>query len=326
MQSYGIRTIDTRTSLELRELAIPEPGPNQVLIRVRAAGLNRGELMAGHGQHDKSDTVKAAGHEGAGDVVKLGPAVECLKVGDRVMGRCRGAFSEYSLMETADTMKVPDNLSWEEAAAIPLAFMVVYDMLVVQGRLAAGQWLLVTGVSSGVGVAALQTAKALGARVIGTSGSANKIGRLKDLGLDLGLCTRHADFHDAVMEATQGKGANLVVNAVGGTMFEECIRTLAFEGRLGIVGHVDGVLKSEIDIAALHSKRLTVFGVSSRLRGPAQRLPLVEGFVADILPMFADGRIRPMIDKIYPFDQLEAAKAYMEANLHVGKIVVSVCA
>jgi len=323
MQSYGIKTVGDHMSLELRDLPMPEPGRHQLLIRVRAAGLNRGEFIAGHGLHGTSSAPKAAGNEGAGEVVKVGPGVVRFKVGDRVMGRCLGAFAEYSLMDARETMAVPVNLSWEQAAAIPLAFLVVYDMLVLQGRLAANEWLLVTGISSGVGVAALQTAKALGARVIGTSGSQDKISRLEKYGLDLGLCTRQPDFHDAVMQATNGKGAHLVVNTVGGTMFAECVRSMAYEGRFATVGYVDGVLKSEIDIDALHSKRLTFFGVSNKLRGPEQRIPLIEAFVDQMVPMFADGRIRPVVDKVFPFDQIEAAKKYMEANLHLGKIVVS---
>jgi NADPH:quinone reductase-like Zn-dependent oxidoreductase len=196
-------------------------------------------------------------------------------------------------------------------------------MLVTQGKLLPGEWLLVTGVTSGVGVAALQTAKALGAKVIGTSGSQDKLDRLKALGLDLGLCTRAADFCAAVTKATDGKGVNLVVNTVGGSMFAECVRSMAFEGRLATVGYVDGVLKSEIDIQALHAKRLTLFGVSNKMRSREQRASAVPGFVAGLLPAIAAGRIRPVIDKVYPFDQLEAARAYMESNRHVGKIVLA---
>jgi NADPH:quinone reductase-like Zn-dependent oxidoreductase len=181
---------------------------------------------------------------------------------------------------------------------------------------------LVTGVSSGVGVASLQAAKALGAGVIGTSGSQEKLDRLKPVGLDVGLCTRAADFHDAVMKATDGKGVNLVVNTVGGSVFAECVRSMAFEGRLATVGYVDGVLKSEIDIQALHAKRLTLFGVSNKLRTPEQRAAGVPAFVADLMPAIAGGRIRPVIDRVYPFDQLAEAKAYMESNQHLGKIVL----
>jgi len=221
-------------------------------------------------------------------------------------------------------MWVPARLSWEEAAATPLVFLVVYDMLVAQGHLTSGQWLLVTGVSSGVGVAALQTAKALGARVIGTSGSADKLARLEKLGLDVGIRTRAADFHDAVLKATDGKGVNLVVNNVGGTVFAECIKSLAFEGRLAIVGHMDRTMSATLDLEALHSKRLTVFGVSNRLRNAAQRSETVRAFVKDVRPYLEDGRLRPLVDKVFAFDDLPAAIHFMESDAQVGKIVVRV--
>jgi NADPH:quinone reductase-like Zn-dependent oxidoreductase len=227
-------------------------------------------------------------------------------------------------MDAREALRVPERLTWEEAAATPLTFIVVYDMLIAQGHLAAGQWLLVTAVSSGVGVAALQTGKALGARVIGTSGSAEKVARLEKLGLDLGIRTRAADFHEAVMKATDGKGVNLAVNNVGGSVFGECVRSLAFEGRLAIVGHLDRVLSAPLDIELLHRKRLTVFGVSNRLRTAAQRAETVRGFARDVLPYFEDGRLSPLVDRVYGFDELAAALRFMESDAQVGKIVVRV--
>ena len=322
MKSYWISpNAKGGVDMEPLDVAVPEPGAGQVLVKMRAAGLNRGELIVGHSVK-AGGAAKAAGGEGAGEVAKVGAGVTSVKAGDRVMGRCSGAFAEYALMDAREAIAMPKNLSWEEAASIPLVFCVVHDMLINQGKLQPGEWLLVTGISAGVGVAALQTAKAIGAKVIGTSGSQEKLDKLKPLGLDVGICTRKPDFADAVKKATDGKGANLVVNNVGGSVFAETIRSLAVQGRHATVGYVDHVLKAEIDLEALHTNRLTLFGVSNRLRNAEQRAVTVRGFVADVLPHIAAGRIKPVLDKVYPFAELPAAKARMESNAQVGKIVV----
>ena len=320
MKAYWITPGPTGTGVELRETPTPEPKAGEVLVRVRATSLNRGELLGGK----PGAPAKAGGGECAGEVVKLGEGVTGVAVGDRLMGRCAGGFAELALMDAREAMRMPEAMAWEEAAATPLVFLVVYDMLVAQGHLTSGQWLLVTGVSSGVGVAALQTAKALGARVVGTSGSADKLARLEKLGLDVGIRTRAADFHEAVLKATGGAGVNLVVNNVGGTVFAECLRSLAFQGRLAIVGHMDRTMSATLDLEALHSKRLTVFGVSNRLRTAPQRAETVRGFVKDVLPFLEDGRLRPLVDRVFEFADLPAAVAFMESDAQVGKIVVKV--
>ena len=322
MQSYWMLMTDTDTVLELRDTPQPEPGPGQLLVRVRAASLNRGEFVVGHGLHGKAGSWKQIGGEAAGEVVSLGAGISGWRAGDRVMGRCAGGFSEYAVIDVAEAIAMPPNLSFEAGAAIPLTFLVTFDMLVLQGRLQAREWLLVNGVSSGVGVASLQLGKVLGAKVIGTSGSAAKLGALKPLGLDVPLCTRAADFAPAVMEATGQHGVDLVVNTVGGTVFAEDIRAMAFEGRLATVGYVDGVLNADLDLGALHAKRLTLFGVSNKLRGKAQKAAAVPRFVAEVMPHIASGRIQPQIDRIYEFAQLAEAKARMESGGHVGKIVL----
>ena len=322
MRSYWMRMTDASTELEVRDVAVPEPGAGQLLVRIRAAALNRGEFLAGHGTHGKPGTWKAIGNEGAGEVIAAGAKVTGFGPGDRVMGRCAGAFAEFALMEAAEAMAVPAGLSLEEASAIPLTYLVAFDMLVLQGRLSAGEWLLVNGVSSGVGVASLQLAKVLDARVIGTSGSPDKLAALRPLGLDVALCTRGPDFAAAVMEATRDHGADLVVNGVGGSIFAECLRALAFEGRLATVGFVDHVGHADIDLSALHSKRLTVFGVSNKLRTKEQRAAAVPRFTAEVLPHFASGRMRPQIDRVMDFADLAQAKARMESGAHTGKIVL----
>ena len=314
MKAYVLCSGPDRMRLELREKPQPQPASNQILVRIRAASLNRGELIRGQGLVQPG-TEKPAGMDAAGEVVGTG---------ERVMGRLPGAFAEFGAMDRQDAIPIPATLSWEEAAAVPITFLVVYDMLVQQGGLKAGEWLLVTGVTSGVGVAALQAGKALGASVIGTSGSAGKLEKLKSLGLDVALPTRKGDFRDAVMKATGGKGVNLVVNNVGGTVFPECLRSLAYEGRLATVGYLDGAMKAELDLEALHSKRLKLFGVSNKLRTAPQRAATVEGFKRDFLPLFASGRLKPLVDRVYDFDELAKAKDAMEADAHVGKIVVRV--
>jgi NADPH:quinone reductase-like Zn-dependent oxidoreductase len=313
MRAYYFKSTEKDTQIDLRDAPAPQPAPGQLLVRVRAAGLNRGELLR-HGL-TKPGPAKIGGTEGAGEVEKTGA---------RVMGRLPGSFAEYAVMDAADAIPVPASMSWEEAAAIPITFLVVYDMLVQQGNLKKGEWLLVTGVSAGVGVAALLAAKALGARVIGTSGSEEKLKKLTGLGLDVAIRTRNPDFSGKILEATGGKGADLVVNNVGGSMFAECVKSLGYEGRLATVGYVDGVMTSEIDIEALHSKRLKLFGVSNKMRTAAQRGVTVQGFIRDFLPLFAAGKLKPVIDRVYDFNDLPEAKARMESDAHVGKIVVRI--
>ncbi len=321
MKSYWMVSDADGARLQLREIDTPRPGAGQVLVKMHAASLNRGEFIHGHGLH-AAGSAKPAGMEGAGEIVALGAEVQGWALGARVMGRCPGGFAEYALMDVREILPVPERLSLEEAASVPLTFLVTHDLLVLQGGLQAGQWLLVNGVSSGVGVASLQMAKVLGAKVIGTSGSSAKLEQLRPLGLDVGICTRAPDFHQTVLQATDGLGVQLAVNTVGGTVFAENLRCLAFQGRMGIVGYVDGVLQAPLDLETLHAKRLVVFGVSNKLRTPAQRVQGIARFREEILPAFADGRIRPLVDQVFGFDALEQAKAHMESNQHTGKIVV----
>jgi len=321
MKSYWIRHEGGQASLDLRELPIPEPARGQMVLRVRATSLNRGDLLGAIAFHRAAEG-RPAGVDAAGEVHATGEGVRDFKRGDRIMVRSRGCFAEYVLVDPALATRVPPQFSWEQAAAIPISYVTAWEALVQFGRLKAGEWLLVTGVSSGVGVASLQLGKVLGAKVIGVSGSANKLEKLQALGLDVGICARGEDFSARVLAATGGKGADLAVNLVGGTVFGACQKSLANFGRLAVVGYVDGVMTAPLDLEAVHGKRHEVFGISNAPLTPAMRAEATRGFNRDVMPAISDGRIEPVIDRVFPFDELPAAKAYVESNAQLGKVVV----
>jgi NADPH:quinone reductase-like Zn-dependent oxidoreductase len=321
MKSWFIKDGADGATLELREVPLPEPKAGEIRIRVRAASLNRGEFLHSPGYHSSTDS-RPAGTDAAGEVDAIGEGVTGWKVGDRAMGRTRGAYSEYAIADYRLVSPAPAGLSWEEAAAVPIVFGVTHDMLWTQGQLKPGEWLLVTGISSGVGVACLQSAKLVGAKVIGTSGSRAKLDKLKPLGLDVAIETRAPDFAQKVLDATGGKGVDLVVNNVGGSLFAECVRCMNYRGRLATVGYLDKVFKAEVDLNAVHAKRLRIFGVSARYRPLPEAAESVAAFRRELLPAFAEGRIKPLIDKVFPLDRMQEARAYMEADSQVGKVVL----
>ena len=323
MKTCWIVSKDHKAVLEWRDIPIPQPKANEIIMRVRAAALNRGELVVGGAVHGGPE--KIGGTEAAGEVHAVGDGIKSVRPGDRVFGRVRGGFAEYVAMEQHQIIPLPSQLSFEQGAAIPISYITAYEMLYPPyGKLKAGEWLLVTGASAGAGVASIQIAKMLGARTIGTSGSAEKLAKLKAIGLDVAIATRGADFAAKVKEVTGGAGADVIVNLVGGTQFAECLRCLARHGRLAVVGYVDGSLKAEIDLSAVHVNRFEIYGISNAKLTPEERAAATRGFVRDVVPAFADGRIAPVIDRVYAFDELPAAKAQMESNAMVGKIVVRV--
>jgi NADPH:quinone reductase-like Zn-dependent oxidoreductase len=321
MKTCWIVTQDHKAVFEWREMPVPQPKAGEIVMRVRATALNYGELVVGGAVHGGPE--KLGGNEAAGEVHAVGEGVTAFRPGDRVFGRVRGGFAEYAAAFAHQVMPMPPRLTWEQAAAIPVSFLTAYEMLYPPyGRLKAGEWLLVTGASSGAGAACIQIAKMIGAHTIGTSGSAEKLARLKTIGLDVPIATRSADFAAQVKAATGGKGADLVVNLVGGSIFAECVNSLARHGRLAVVGYLDGVLEAKIDLSAVHVNRLEIFGVSNAKLTVEERAQAVSGFARDVLPAITGGRITPLIGRVFEFNELPAAKACMESSATVGKIVV----
>ncbi len=306
MKAYFVRQVDGKLELQLRQIPIPTPKPGERLIRVCASSLNRGELLLA------TADWKAAGAELAGE----DPAT-----GERLMGRCRGGFAEYALLDEREALPIPSRLSFAQAAAIPLTFLIAYDILCVESRLRHDEWLAVVGVSSGVGVACLLLGKHLGARTAGTSRSTEKLERLASLGLDLPL--HGPDWSSLLRQKTAGQGAQVVVNAVGGSQLAACLSALSYRGRLAVVGSVDRVSLAPLDLGILHEQRLHVFGMSNRLRSAAEKAETVAGFRREVLPAIDSGAITPLVDRTYPFDELPLALSALESGAHCGKIVAA---
>lgn len=322
MKSYWIVTKGDQATLERREVPVPQPKPGEVVVRVHASALNRGELTVGGVMHGGPE--KLGGNEFSGVVHAVGPGVTGVREGDRIMGRGRGGWAEYGVMEAAQVLSMPAHMSFEQAAATPLSLITAYEAMVAYGKLKAGEWVLITGASAGTGVAGIQIAQVLGAKSIGTSGSAEKLEKLKAAGLDVGIRTRSPDFAEKVREATGGNGANVAMNLVGGTYFPEILRSLARKGRVAIVGYVDGSHRAEIDLNAVHANRFEIFGISNSKMKPEERAEAKLNFERDILAVYNERRMVPLVDRVFGFEELPAAKAHMESNAMVGKVVVRV--
>ena len=321
MKSWWITKREGAVVLELRDISQPLPAAGQMLVRVRAASLNRGDMLARIKRHG-AQTARIAGVDGAGEVVDAGGCA--FHKGERVMFRASACIAEYALVDPALASRVPEHFSWEEAGATLAAFITGWESIIEFGRMQRGDWVLLAGASSGVGVAALQMAKYLGARVIGTSGSPKKLAALKTMGMDVAIESRGSAFVDAALEATDGKGVQVAVNLIGGTAFSGCVRTAANFGRIIIVGYVDDTMNADFDLETVHGRRLHISGISNTPLSPAQRAQAHAGFMRDIGPAFESGAIKPVIDRVFAFDDAPAAKAYVDSDAHLGKVVLRV--
>jgi NADPH2:quinone reductase len=313
---------------EIREVQRPTVPPDHVLLRVHASSINRAEFRRLHNLKTQpgkpAPEERVGGGDAAGEIAEIGAGVTGFKPGDRAMGRCAGGFAEYALIDAREAMPVPASLSWEEAACIPVVFVVVHDGLFASGQLKAGETLLVTAIPSGVGVTALVLGKYLGARIIGTSRSAEKLEKLKPYGLDAAIVTGSDGFGAAIAPAIGDNGVDMIVDNIGGDVLAPCIAALAVGGRYVTIGRMSGVLKGELDVDRLAERRLHLYGVSNRLRSSAQRAESMRRFIADLMPAMSDGKIRPIIDRTFPLADLAAAQAHVEADRHVGKVVIRI--
>jgi NADPH2:quinone reductase len=240
------------------------------------------------------------------------------------MAMCAGGYAEYTTIDHRLAVPVPQRLSWEEAATIPVAYMTEHNALVTNAALQAGETVLVHAASSGVGVAAVQIAKFCGAKlVVGTAGTPAKLAALKTLGLDLGINYRTENFADTILAATKDNGVDVIIDHVGGTYLQENLRCMAIKGRLVSVGRL-GQTKGEINLELMAYKRLHLIGVTFRTRTIEEKMAIAQRFKADLLPALADGRLKPVIDRLFALEQAREAQAYMASNEQIGKIVLKV--
>ena len=310
--------------LQIQDVPVPEPGPGQVRVRVRAFGINRADLLQRRGFHPAPPDSPAdiPGLEHAGEVDALGEGVDSVAVGDRVMGIVGGgAYAEYVLTPAAHAVPIPEGLSFAAAASIPEVFITAHDAL-QRLRVTSREWVLVHAVGSGVGTAALQLIAVRGARCVGTSRTAAKLERAAALGMEAGIDTTAQQLVPAMRKIT-GDGAHAAIDLLGGAMFPDTLDSLAYRGRLVLVGLTAG-RRAEVDLSVILRKRLRIEGTVLRARSIEEKTQIVESFQSAILPLFAEGRLHAVLDRIFPFEEVAEAHVYMESNVGFGKVVVEI--
>ena len=313
--------------VEVREVPKPAPKPNEILIKVRAASLNRADLAdaSGHRHGTIGGTGTIVGLECAGEVEAVGAAVTDFKPGDRVMSSAAGGFAEYAVADAGRAHKIPaNNMSYEQAACMPVAVQTMHNALVGAGRLKKGETVLIQGASSGVGLLGMQIAKHMGASlVMGSSTNDARRARLAEFGCDLAIDTRDAKWADKVKEATGGKGVDLIVDQVSGGVMNANMQAAAVLGRIVNVGRLGG-MKGEFDFDLHALKRIDYIGVTFRTRSPEEVRAIVQAARKDLWSAIEGGKLSLPIDKTFPLAEAAEALAHMKANAHFGKIVLVV--
>lgn len=300
----------------------PIPGPAELLVRVRGAGLNRADLNRTQSHFASTGAAHVAGLEMAGDVIGLGCEVQGWAVGDRVMSMANACYAEQAVVDYRVALEAPSQLSWPEAAGLPTVYLTAHNALATAGGLVRGGTVLVQGVTSGVGMVAVQLAKALGASlVLGTARSNSRFERLMGLGMDHGIDVKSQDLLAEVNRHTGGRGVDVIVDMIGGGALTANIACAALARRIVLVGRMGGMTDT-IDLNELARKRVSLVGVTFRTRSIEDKQKVSAAFLADLGAQLSDGRVRPIVDCTYPLAEALAAQAYMASNAHFGKIVL----
>jgi NADPH2:quinone reductase len=325
MTVIAIRSPGAPDVLVPQERDVPTPGAGEVLVKVAAAGVNRPDVMQRMGLYPPPPGASdIPGLEIAGEVVALGPGVERWKPGDKVAALVAGGgYAQFCPVHETNALPVISPLSLVEAAAIPETFFTVWHNVFERGRLESGETLLIHGGSSGIGTTAIQLAKAFGAKVITTAGSPEKCAACRELGADVAVNYRSEDFVAAVKEATGGKGAELIVDMVGGDYVGRNYEAAAVEGRIVQIAF-QGSPKTNVDFRRLMFKRLTHTGSTLRARSVADKAAIARAVEHKVWPLIAAGKVRPVIYKTFGLAEAAAAHALMESSAHIGKIVLTV--
>jgi NADPH2:quinone reductase len=306
------------------ERPVPQPGEHEVLVKVAAAGVNRPDVMQRKGLYPPPPgATDIPGLEIAGEIVALGPKVQRWKAGDKVMGLViGGGYAQFCPVHESHALPIPENLSMIEAAALPETIFTVWHNVFERGTLKAGETLLVHGGSSGIGTAAIQLAKAKGSRVIVTAGTADKCEACRRLGADVAVNYKDEDFVAATKAATQGRGANVILDMVGGDYIERNYEAAAVEGRVVQIAF-QGSPKATVDFRRIMLKRLTHTGSTLRARAIEDKGAIARAVEQHVLPLIAAGRVKPVIDSTFALEQAALAHARMESSAHIGKIVLT---
>jgi putative PIG3 family NAD(P)H quinone oxidoreductase len=331
MKAVYVKEFGGVENLELREVENPlPPMENQVLVVVKASALNRADILQRKGLYPapKGYSSRILGLEFAGEVAEIGEKVTNFKVGDRVFGiTAGGAQAEFLLSDAGLLVKIPNNLNFPQAAAIPEAFITAHDAIFTLGNLKAGETLLIHAVGSGVGLAALQMAKAKHIKVLGTSRTVEKLNQCQEFGLDNGLLVNPSlsehpqEFAELVKHLTDEKGVDVILDLVGAKYFQANLESLNSKGRLILVGLTSGA-KAEFNLGTALSKRLTIIGTVLRSRLTAEKSEATAKFAEEFLSFFEKGLIHPNIDRVFKVDEVQKAHEYLESNQSFGKVIL----